>query len=94
MIGLQETRRPVRTDFAVAGFRVFCCGTEAGRQHRGGDSSKDSTYTIEYIDEIVMAIGLRCRAINFAACCGPPEVSTDVRKRTFWGISIQSVCMS
>ena len=36
VVGLQETRRAGRTEFAAAGFRVFCCGSEAGGHHGVG----------------------------------------------------------
>ena len=47
VIGLRETRRPGRTEFAVAGYRVFCSGEDetngwAG-QHGVGLAVKEST---------------------------------------------------
>ena len=41
-VGLQETRRAGRTEFAAAGFRVFCCGSEAGGHHGVGLAVKES----------------------------------------------------
>ena len=45
VIGLQETRRPGRTEFAAAGYRVFCSGVDgSGRagQHGVGLAVKES----------------------------------------------------
>ena len=46
VIGLQETRRPGRTEFATAGYRVFCSGVDgsSGRagQHGVGLAVKES----------------------------------------------------
>ena len=35
-VGLQEVRRPGRTEFAASGFRVFICGTDKGGGHGVG----------------------------------------------------------
>ena len=61
VVGLQETRKAGRTEFAAAGFRVFCCGSEVGRHHGVGLAVKESiysnpTYTTEYVDERFMAM--------------------------------------
>ena len=57
VVGLQETRRAGRTEFAAAGFRVFCCGSKAGGHH-GVGHKHCSTYwyhnqnhpkTMEYV---------------------------------------------
>ena len=55
VVGLQETRRAGQTGFVVAGFRVFCSGSEAGGHHGVGLAVKqvicsNSTYTTEYVD--------------------------------------------
>ena len=52
VVGLQDTRSTGRTEFAAAGFRVFCCGSEAGGHHGVGLPVKESicsnsTYTTE-----------------------------------------------
>ena len=74
VVGLQETRRAGRTEFAAAGFRVFCCGSEAGGHHGVGLAVKESicsnsTYTIEYVDERLMSmrfeISGQSGAVNF-----------------------------
>lgn len=42
-VGMLETRRARRTWFSAAGFRVFfCCGSDAGGQHREGVAFKAS----------------------------------------------------
>ena len=61
VVGLQETRRAGRTEFAAAGLRVFCCGSEAGGHHGVGLAVKESIcsnspYTTEYVDERLMAV--------------------------------------
>ena len=61
VVGLQETRRAGRTEFAAAGFRVFCCGSEEGGHHGVGLAVKESicsnsTYTTEYVHERLMAM--------------------------------------
>ena len=74
VVGLQETRRAGRTEFAAAGFRVFCCGSEAGGHHGVGLAVKESicsnsTYTTEYVDERLMSmrfeISGQSGAVNF-----------------------------
>ena len=35
VIGLQETRRPVRTEFTAAGYRVFCSGVDGSSDRAG-----------------------------------------------------------
>ena len=74
VVGLQETRRAGRTEFAAAGFRVFSCGSEAGGHHGVGLAVKESicsnsSYTTEYVDERLMAmrfeISGQSGAVNF-----------------------------
>ena len=36
VVGLRETRRAGRTEFSAAGFRDFCCGSDAGGLHGVG----------------------------------------------------------
>ena len=80
VIGLQETRRAGRAEFAAAGARVFCCGREAGGHHGVGLVAKESicsnsTYTTEYIDERLMAmrseISGQSGAVNFVPAYAP-----------------------
>ena len=93
VVGLQETRRAGRTEFAAAGFRVFCCGSEAGGHHGVGLAVKESicsnsTYTTEYVDERLMAmrfeISGQSGAVNFISAYAPTEVSKDETKQAFW----------
>ena len=65
VIGLQETRRPGRTEFAAAGYRVFCSGVDGstGRagQHGVGLAVKESiireaTWTQELTNERLMSM--------------------------------------
>ena len=93
VVGLQETRRAGRTEFAAAGFRVFCCGSEASGHHGVGLAVKESicsnsTYTTEYVDERLMAmrfeISGQSGAINFISAYAPTEVTEDETKQAFW----------
>ena len=65
LIGLQETRRPCRTEFAAVGYRVFCSGVDgnSGRagQHGVGLAVKESiiceaTWTQELTNERLMSM--------------------------------------
>ena len=94
VVGMQETRRAGRTEFAAAGFRVFCCGTETGGVHGVGIAVKESlcktsTFTTEFIDERLMAMRFLLAghrgAVNFVAAYAPTEPSTVDSKRVFWG---------
>ena len=93
VVGLQETRRAGRTEFAAAGFRVFCCGSEAGGHHGVGLAVKEwicsnSTYTTEYVDERLMAmrfeISGQSGAVNFISAYAPTKVTKDETKQAFW----------
>ena len=93
VVGLQETRRAGRTEFAAAGFRVFCCGSEAGGHHGVGLAVKESIcsnspYTTEYVDERLMAmrfeISGQSGAVNFVSAYAPNKVSKDETKQAFW----------
>ena len=93
VVGLQETRRTGRTEFAAAGFQVFCCGSEAGGHHGVGLALKqsicsNSTYTTEYVDERLMTmrfeISGQSGAVNFVSAYAPTEVSKDETKQAFW----------
>ena len=89
VVGLQETRRPGRTEFAAAGFRVFCCGSEVGGHHGVGSAVKESTcsnstYTTEYVDERLMAMRFEISGqrgpVNFVSAYEPTEVTNDETK--------------
>ena len=93
VVGLQETRRAERTEFAAPGFRVFCCGSEAGGHHGVGLAVKESicsnsAYTTEYVDKRLMAMRFETSgqsgAVNFISAYAPTEVSKDETKQAFW----------
>ena len=92
VVGLQETRRAGRTEFAVAGFRVLCCGSEVSGHHGVGLAVKESIcstciYTTEYVDERLMAmrfeISGQSGAVNFVSAYAPTEVIKDETKQSF-----------
>ena len=92
VVGLQETRRAGRTELAAAGFRVFCCGSEAGGHHGVGLAVKESicsnsTYSTEYVDALMamrFEISGQSGAVNFISAYTPTEVSKDETKQAFW----------
>ena len=93
VVGPQETKRAGRKEFAVARFRVFCCGSEVGEHHWVRLAVKESicsnsTYTTEYADERLMAmrfeISGQSGAINFVSAYPTFEVSKDETKQAFW----------
>ncbi|CAB1108182.1 unnamed protein product [Ectocarpus sp. CCAP 1310/34] len=92
-VGLQEVRRPGRTEFTASGFRVFTCGTDKGGTHGVGIAveealCKASQYTTEYVDERLMAMRFEMTghrgAVNFVAAYAPTDVATADSKRMFW----------
>ena len=83
VIGLQETRRPGRTEFATAGYRVFCSGVDGstGRagQHGVGLAVKESiireaTWTQELTNERLMSMTFnltgKSNAVTFIVAYG------------------------
>ena len=99
VIGLQETRRPGRTEFAAAGYRVFCSGVDGstGRvgQHGVGLAVKESiirgaTWTQELTDERLMSMTFnltgKSNAITFVVAYGPTDTVSNTRqqKDVFW----------
>ena len=93
VVGLQKTRRDGQTEFEAAGFRVFCCRSEAGGHHGMGLAVKESicsdfTYTTEYVDERLMFMRFEIMgqsgAVNFVSAYAPTEVSKDEIKQAFW----------
>ena len=93
VVGLQEVRRPGRTEFAAAGFRVFTCGTDKGGTHGVGIAveealCKSSQYTTEYVDERLMAMRFEMMghrgAVTFVAAYAPTDVATTESKHMFW----------
>ena len=99
VIGLQETRRPGRTEFAAAGYRVFCSGEDGstGRagQHGVGLAVKESiireaTWTQELTDERLMSMTFnlagKSNAVTFVVAYGPTDTVSNTReqKDVFW----------
>ena len=99
VIGLQETRRPGRTEFATAGYRVFCSGVDGstGRtgQHGVGLAVKESiireaTWTQELTNERLMSMTFnltgKSNAVTFIVAYGPTYTVSNTRehKTVFW----------
>ena len=99
VIGLQETRRPGRTEFAAAGYRVFSSGVDgsSGRagQHRVGLAVKESiireaTWTQELTNECLMSMAFnltgKSNAVTFVVAYGPTDIVSNTReqKDVFW----------
>ena len=105
VIGLQETRRPGRTEFASAGYHVFCSGEDksSGRtgQHRGGLAAKESivreaTWTHELTNERLMPmtfnfLASKPNAITFVVAYGPTDtVSNKQEQKDAFGADLGS----
>ena len=99
VIGLQETRRPGRTEFATAEYRVFCSEVDGstGRagQHGVGLAVKESiileaTWTQELTNERLMSMTFnltgKSNAVTFIVAYGPTDTVSDTReqKAVFW----------
>ena len=99
VIGLQETRRPGRTEFAAAGYRVFFSGVDGstGRagQHGLGLAVRESiirgaTWTQELTNERLMSMTFnltgKSNAITFVVAYGPTDTVSNTRqhKDVFW----------
>ena len=99
VIGLQETRRPGRTEFTAAGYRVFYSGVDGstGRagQHGVGLAVKESiirgaTWTQELTNERLMSMTLnltgKSNAITFVVAYDPTHTVSNTRqqKDVFW----------
>ena len=98
-IGLQDTRRPGRTELAAAGYRVFCSGVDgsSGRagQYGMGLAVKDSivreaTWTQELTNERLMSmtfnLAAKSNAVTFVVAYGPTDTVSNTReqKDEFW----------
>ena len=97
-IGLQETRRPGKTDFSAAGYRVFCSGQDdtEGRQGLYGVGlavketiCRKSVYTHQLIDERLMSMRFELTgesvAVNLVVAYAPTEASLNTQlKEDFW----------
>ena len=99
VIGLQKTRRSGWTEFAAAGYRVFCSGVDGstGRagQHGVGQAVKESiirgaTWTQEITNERLMSMIFnltgKSNAITFVVAYGPTDTVSNTRqqKDVFW----------
>ena len=94
VIGLQKTRRPGRTEFVAAGYRVFCSGVDgsSGRagQHGVGLAVKESivreaAWTQELTNERLMSMTFNL-SITFVVADGPTDAvsNTGEQKDVFW----------
>ena len=99
VIELQETRRPGRTEFATAGYRVFCSGVDGNSdragQHGVGLAVKDSiireaTWTQELTNERLMSMTFnltgKSNAVTFVVAYGQTDTLSNTReqKDVFW----------
>ena len=99
IIGLQEMRRPGRTEFAAAGYRVFCSGVDgnSGRagQHGVGLAVKEfiiheAMWTQELANERLMSMAFnligKSNAVTFVVAYGPTDTVSNTRehKDVFW----------
>ena len=99
VIGLQETRRPGRTEFEAAGYRVFCSGVDGNSsragQHGVGLAVKESiilegTWTQELTNERLMSMTFnltgKSNPFTFVVAYGPTDTVSNTReqKDVFW----------
>ena len=99
VIGLQETRRPGRTEFSAAGYRVFCSGVDgssarAGQHEVGLTVTKsiihEATWTQELTNERLMSMTFnftgKSNAVTFVVVYGPTDTVSNTReqKHVFW----------
>ena len=94
VIGLQETRRPGRTEFTAAGYRVLCSGVDgsSGRagQHGGGLAVKESiiheaTWAQEVTNERLMSMTFNLTgnssAVTFVVTYGSTDTMSNTREQ-------------
>ena len=105
LIGLQETRRPGRTELAAAGYRVFYSRVDGstGRagQHGVGLAVKESiiresTWTQELTNERLMSMAFnlagKSNAITFVVAYGPTDTVSNTRQqKDRFGADLKSV---
>ena len=99
VIGLQETRRPGRTEFAAAGYRVFPSGVDGSSgqagQHGVGLAAKEpiirkATWTQELTNECLMSMIFnltgKSNSVAFVVAYGPTDTVSNTReqKDVFW----------
>ena len=99
VVGLQETRRPGRTELAKAGYRVFCSGVN-GSTGRAGQRGvglavkesiiREATWTQELTNERLMSMTFnltgKSNAVTFIMAYGPTDTVSNTReeKAVFW----------
>ena len=98
-IGLQEMQRPGQTEFAAAGYRVFCNGEDGSSGRAGQDGVglavkesivREATWTQELTNERLMSMTFnlagKSNAITFVVAYGPTYTvsSTREQKDAFW----------
>ena len=99
VIGLQETRRPGRTEFAAAGYRVFCSGVDGSTGRAGQHGVRlavkesiigEATWTQELTNERLMSMTFnlagKSNAITFVVAYRPTDTVSNTRqqKDVFW----------
>ena len=99
VIGLQETRRPGRTEFTAAGYRVFCSGVDGSSGRAGqhgvglvvkGSIIREATWTQELTNERLMSMTFnltgKSNAVTFVVVYGPTATVSNTReqKDVFW----------
>ena len=94
VIGLQETRRPGRTEFAAAGYRVFCSRVD-GRSGRAGQHGvglavkesiiREATWTQELTNERLMSMTFnltgKSNAVTFVVAYGPTDTVSNTQEQ-------------
>ena len=99
VIGLQKTRRPGRTEFVAAGYRVFWSGVD-GSSSRAGQHGvglavkksiiREATWTQELTNERLMSMTFnlagKSNAVTFFVAYGPTYTVSNTRnqKDVFW----------
>ena len=93
VLRIQETRRPGRTVYTTAGYRVFYNGSVQGRQQGVALGVKESIcntskFTREDANERLMSMRFEMsgqhQAVNFVVGYAPTEPSDRENKRAFW----------
>ena len=94
VIGLQETQRPGRAEFAAAGYRVFCSGVD-GSSGRAGQNGmglavkesiiREATWTQELTNKRLMSMTFnltgKSNAVTFVVAYGPTDTLSNAREQ-------------
>ena len=99
VIALQQTRRLGRTEFAAAGYRVFCSGVD-GSSGRAGQHGvelavkesiiREATWIQELTNEPLMSMNFnltgKSNAVTFVVAYGPTDTVSNTREQrdVFW----------